>query len=178
MTKYVALLRGIGPGNPNMRNEKLRQVIEELGMKNVQSVISSGNIIFESAETDISQLEATLEAAWPRELGFRSTTIIRSQQQINNLLKSNPFAGHTDTLDSRFQVTFTKQPSRQHIQLPYRDNKWFEVLSYKNKAVFSTYNSTSQKASALMLWLEKNYGKEITSRTWQTVQRIAQRFDR
>lgn len=177
MTKYVALLRGIGPGNPNMRNEKLRQVIEQLGTKNVQSVISSGNIIFESAETDISQLEATIEAAWPRELGFHSTTIIRSQQQINDLLKSDPFAGRKDTLDSRFQVTFTKHPSRRPIQLPNRDSDWFEVLSYKNKAVFSTYNSTSQKAGALMLWLEKNYGKEITTRTWQTVQCIAQRFD-
>jgi len=176
MIKYVALLRGIGPGNPNMRNEKLRQVIEDLGMKNVRSVISSGNIIFESAKTDITQLEATIEAVWPRELGFRSTTIVRSQQQIDDLLKSHPFVGHTDTLDSRFQVTFTKHPSR-HVQSSYRDNNWFEVLSYKNKAVFSTYNSTSQKASALMLWLEKNYGKEITTRTWQTVQRIARRFD-
>ena len=48
MTKYIAFLRGIGPGNPNMRNEKLRGAFEELGFKNVQSVISSGNVIFDS----------------------------------------------------------------------------------------------------------------------------------
>lgn len=41
--KYVALLRGIAPTNPNMRNDKLREVFEKPGFKNVQTVISSGN---------------------------------------------------------------------------------------------------------------------------------------
>ena len=48
MAKYVALLRGITPSNPKLRNEKLRNVFESLGYKNVVSVISSGNIIFET----------------------------------------------------------------------------------------------------------------------------------
>lgn len=42
MTTYVALLRGIVPLNPNMRNEKLRGVFEKLGFTNVRTVISSG----------------------------------------------------------------------------------------------------------------------------------------
>lgn len=64
MTKYVAFLRGIAPMNPNMRNEKLRTVMEDLGFSNVKTVISSGNILFESDEQNISKLEATIEAAW------------------------------------------------------------------------------------------------------------------
>ena len=48
--RYVALLRGIGPANPNMRNEKLRGVLEELGLANVASVISSGNLLFDTED--------------------------------------------------------------------------------------------------------------------------------
>lgn len=176
MTTYVALLRGIGPGNPNMRNEKLCKVVKQLGMKNVRSVISSGNIIFESSLTDTAQLEAMIEEAWPRELGFHSTSIVRSSDDIKALLGSRTFAGYQDTADARLQITFTKQ-QLSHSKLPYVDpDGWFEVVAYKKGAVFSTYNSTSQKASRLMLWLEKNYGKEITTRTWKTVGRIAARF--
>ena len=37
--RYVALLRGIGPTNPNMRNEKLRGFFEVLVFEDVQTVI-------------------------------------------------------------------------------------------------------------------------------------------
>ena len=43
--RYVALLRGIGPSNPNMRNERLRELFQKLGFQNVQTVISSGNVL-------------------------------------------------------------------------------------------------------------------------------------
>src|SRR3990167_7756479 len=57
MTTYVALLRGIGPINPNMRPAKLKWGFEEMGFKNVRTVISSGNVVFESS----SKSEATLK---------------------------------------------------------------------------------------------------------------------
>jgi hypothetical protein len=31
---------------------------------------------------------------------------------------------------------------------------------------------TSAKTPDLMIWLEKKFGKEITTRTWKTVERI------
>lgn len=57
MTKYIALLRGISPSNPNMRNKKLRAVFESLGFSNVQTIISSGNVIFTSPSKNTVDLE-------------------------------------------------------------------------------------------------------------------------
>lgn len=65
MTKYVALLRGIAPTNLNMRNDKLRGVFEKLAFENVKTVISSGNVIFESPSRRAKKLEETIEAALP-----------------------------------------------------------------------------------------------------------------
>jgi uncharacterized protein (DUF1697 family) len=64
-----------------MRNDKLRGVFERLGFENVKTVISSGNVIFESPSRSIRKLEESIEKALPEELGFKSTTIIRSQGQ-------------------------------------------------------------------------------------------------
>lgn len=46
--RYVALLRGIGPANPNMKGERLKSAFEEIGFTNVHPVIASGNVIFDS----------------------------------------------------------------------------------------------------------------------------------
>jgi uncharacterized protein (DUF1697 family) len=61
-----------------MANPRLRAVCEDLGLENVATVISSGNVVFETGPNDVPGLERTLEAAWSGQLGFESTTIIRS----------------------------------------------------------------------------------------------------
>jgi uncharacterized protein (DUF1697 family) len=106
MTKYVALLRGIGPGSPNMRNDKLRAFFEDLGFTNVKTVISSGNVIFESPSRNVKALESTIEEALPAKLGFHSTTIIGSKKQLQELFDKNPFQGMEHSQKSSLNVTF------------------------------------------------------------------------
>lgn len=85
--RYVAFLRGIMPMNPNMRGEKLREVFESLGFTKVATVIASGNVIFDSPSKSVTALEKKIESALPEKLGFTSTTIIRSQEEIEKLMK-------------------------------------------------------------------------------------------
>ena len=173
MNKYVALLRGIGPGNPNMRNDKLREVFEKLGFVNVQTVISSGNVIFESASRSIKKLEETIESALPEQLGFTSTTIVRSKKQLQELVDYNPFEGMEHSQKSSLNVTFLKKKTKIDIKFPYRaDNRDYTLLGMYDGAICSIIDLTSSKTPDLMLWLEKKFGKEITTRTWKTVERI------
>src|SRR5687767_7497328 len=109
MIKYVALLRGIAPMNPNMRNDILRGVFEKLGFAHVQTVISSGNVLFKSDSQDTEKLEKRIEQAIPQELGFSSTTIIRSQEQLQKLVKKNPFDNMEHTPKTYLDVTFLQQ---------------------------------------------------------------------
>jgi hypothetical protein len=121
--KYAALLRGIGPSNPNMRNEKLREVFQNLGFQNVQTVISSGNVLFESPARGVKALEAAIEEAIQEQLGFASTTIIRSHQQLRRLVDNDPFGGIEDTPTSRLNVTFLKVKRRTDLRFPYPRRK-------------------------------------------------------
>ena len=88
--KYAALLRGIAPTNPNTRNEKLRGDFQKLGFENVQTVISSDNVLFGSPSRDVKALEATIEEAIQRQLGIASTTTIRSHNQTMASLRAQP----------------------------------------------------------------------------------------
>ena len=53
MTKYVALLRGINVGGHNkLKMAELRDAPQPLGLQNIRTYIQSGNILFESSESE------------------------------------------------------------------------------------------------------------------------------
>jgi uncharacterized protein (DUF1697 family) len=175
--RHVALLRGIGPLNPNMRNEKLRGVFEGLGFCNVQTVISSGNVVFDTDSGDVSALEARIEAAWPEQLGFRSTTIIRTREQIQDLVARNPFGDRADTPGTSLQVTFLKHEPDVNLELPFTaDAGDYTIVAFEDRVICSVVDLTGSRTPDLMRSLEKMLGREITTRTWKTVHRILRKL--
>jgi uncharacterized protein (DUF1697 family) len=173
MTSYVALLRGIMPANPNMHNHKLRQVFEDLGFKNVRTVISSGNVLFEADTADSQKLEAKIEAALPEKLGFNSTTIVRSRADLQKLVDRQPFGVAEHTKATNLNVTFLKTKTGSDLTFPHQPpGKSYTILSSDGSQVCSTIDISGSKTPDLMTWLEKQFGKTISTRTYQTVQRI------
>jgi uncharacterized protein (DUF1697 family) len=175
--RYVALLRGIAPLNPNMRNQKLRSVVESLGFHNVETVISSGNVVFDADSRDVSELEARIEEAWPEQLGFQSTTIIRTGDQMHDLVAKRPFGERANTPATSLQVTFLKQEPDVDLQVPYTpDTGGYTIVAIDDRVICSVVDLTGSRTPDLMRWLEKMLGKEITTRTWKTVHRIVQKL--
>ena len=168
--KYVALLRGIGPANPNMHQKKLVAVLEGLGFSNVKGVISSGNVVFESNSKDIKSLEDKIEKAWPKMLGFNSTTIIRNQSQLQALVEADPYKGVPHSRETYQLVTFFKNAP------PETPNEGYFSVDGVN-ALCSTVDTTDSKTPDFMNKLEKQFSKDITSRTWKTVERILQKME-
>jgi uncharacterized protein (DUF1697 family) len=181
MTKYAALLRGIGPTNPNMRSEKLRGVFESLGFENVQSVITSGNILFSSENNDVQQLEKMVEAALPKQLGFNSSCFILSQEDLEKLVEADPFTGltHQNAGETYLTVTFFKQPPKFEFTFPHQpEGKAFQFVTEVNGALCCVVDLTKGKTPDMMGWLERHYGKDLTTRTWATVNRLFDKMNR
>ena len=177
MTKYAAFLRGILPMNPNMRNEKLRSVATDLGFENVESVISSGNLIFEAPSSNTREMEDLFERAWPEKLGFESTTIIRSEADIQALIDSNPFGDRTHGPKTYLLTTFSKDPLEIPFEMPYTPpDRDYLVVGAALREIFTVTDTASQSTPDVMAWLEKQFGKEISSRTWLTVHKIRKRM--
>lgn len=176
MTKYVAMLRAAGPGNPNMHQHKLIEVVESAGFSNVRAVISSGNVVFESGSKDIKALEAKLEKLWVAKLGFTSTTIVRSQEQLQLLVAMNPFKDIQDEPGSRLNVTFLKVAPEDSGIFPHRGLRFYALGEY-NRTVCSVLDLSGGKTPGVFTWIDKEYGPANTSRTWKTVQRILQKME-
>ena len=176
MTTFVAFLRGIGPTNPNMRNEKLREAFEQLGYQHVRSVISSGNIIFDAPMASTAKLEETIEQQLQSVLQIPGRTIIRSQAELQALVQRQPFGNQQHSPKQYLTVTFLKDRNADIPLLLPKDNdaKRFGVRGADTRvsAVFCVTDTTANKTPNLMVWLEKQLGKDITTRTWKTIERV------
>ena len=78
-----------------VRMEVLRKIFEDLGFENVRTVLASGNVIFETDASDEKILEQEIENVLPGIIGFRSTVIIRSVEDIQHLASLHPFEGNS-----------------------------------------------------------------------------------
>jgi uncharacterized protein (DUF1697 family) len=160
-----------------MHQSKLCGVLEELGYTEVQGVISSGNVIFESPRTDVTAMEAEMEAAWPKKLGFTSTTLIRSQQQLEEVARNHPYEDMTHKPETYLLVTFFKRPTKVPFTLPYQpEGKPYKLLAATTNHLFTITDNTAAKTTDLMVWLEKQFTKDISSRTLLTVSRILKKM--
>jgi uncharacterized protein (DUF1697 family) len=154
--RYVALLRGIGPTNPNMRGEKLKAVFEGLGFKNVHTVIASGNVVFDSSSKNANALETKIEKELPKKLGFTRAAIVRSQAELEALVAKKPFKGVKDEKPNYLIVTFFKD---------------------RRPELCSVINMTTGTTPTFMIDIERKHGKAMTTRTWKTVHRILKKMD-
>lgn len=173
--RYAAFLRGIGPGNPNMHNSKICPVFESLGFTDVKGVLASGNIVFTAVKTNPTKLEKQIQQALTKHLGLSSKAIVRSQRSLQHIVHNNPFEGKQHSRESYLTVTFLKYPPEGSIPVPHQsENKAINVFAYDSdvRAVFSITNVTIEKGSGFMVWFEKQFSKNITTRTWLSVQRI------
>ena len=154
-----------------MHGSKLKAAAESAGFKNVQTLLASGNVIFESSITDQAKLEAMLEKTWPAELGFNSMTIIRSQNQLKALVKADPYEGAKHSNKKTYLlVTFFKSSPKTSLENYYKD--------LAVNAQCNTIDSSELGTTDFMAKLDKQFGKDqITSRTWLTVQRIIKKME-
>ena len=61
MTTFIGLLRAINLGSHNkVAMADLRQLLSELGLKNPQSLLQSGNLVFETTARSTASLEKEL----------------------------------------------------------------------------------------------------------------------
>lgn len=177
MAKYIAFLRGINSGkNPSIKMEVLKKAFEDVGFNNVKTVIASGNVIFESEPESKKELTKKIESKLPSRLGFNSSVILWSIADLEALVALQPFEERHLNGSNRPFVTFIKYPkplSKISWSFPYKmPEKGYTILGIFNGAVCSVIELSDSKTPDLMKVLEVEFGKDVTTRSWKTVERI------
>ena len=172
MKKFVALLRGINVGgHKKVPMKELKTLLEKEGFQSVKTLLASGNVIFESDEKKIGEVQSILEDHF----GFSIHTIVLPFEVIEKIVASDPFKGIEVTPKTRFYITFSQGKLESDLKTPYVfDDESFQILKLTDHEIFSVLNLEQMGSVDAMKILQQAFGKKITTRSYNTVLKIAQ----
>ncbi len=169
MARFVAFLRGVSPMNCKM--PELKRSMETAGFTDVRTILASGNVAFDTSARSPSTLERKAEAAMKQVLGRSFYTIVRSQAQLVDMLEADPFAKFKVPAKAKRVVTFLREPPATKIKLPYRF-EGVHILAIEDREIFTAYEP-HPRGPIFMTLLEKNFGRDVTTRTWDTIKKCS-----
>lgn len=175
---YVAFLRGINVGGHHkVPMADLKKELQKLELENIVTLLNSGNIIFDSSSESISNLEKKVSEHLEKSFGFSIPTIIRKSEMIYELLRNNPFKDVKLTKDIRLYVSFLRKNDNSKLKLPWKssDNSYM-IIGKSDKTILSVLDVSVSATPKAMQALEKCFGKDITTRNWNTIERIGKKL--
>ena len=172
MKTYAAFLLGINVGGRTVKMDRLKKTLESIGFRNVTTLLASGNVVFEASGADPTSLTNKIEKKLATEFGFDIGVIVRSMDDLKHLAKTEPFKAINATSEIRRHVTFLSQPPADK-SLYISASGDFKFLRVSDTEVISVLIVTPNSRTVdLMEILRKRFGKRITTRNWNTIEKI------
>ncbi len=110
MPKLVAFLRAINVGGHTVTMETLRRQFEAMGLKDVETFIASGNVIFAAPSGSVAALERKIEAHLHKSLGYEVRTFVRNESQVAAVAGYKAFSDAQIKSALALNVAFLAQP--------------------------------------------------------------------
>lgn len=175
MIRYVALLRGINVGGRNLiKMEDLSRLFTRCGLSNVTTYIQSGNVIFESMETNVTELAETIEKKLYKTLGQKVSVLLRTVSDLEKMVRRNPFKRVKPGDDVMLFVTFLAAEPNRKPKLPLiAASENLEAFQIKDRAVFIIARRRKNGWFGFPNnFIEKELGVSATTRNWTTVNKL------
>jgi uncharacterized protein (DUF1697 family) len=163
---YIALLRALNVGGRFVRMERLRELFASLGFERVRSYIQSGNVFFDSTESNRRALAGRIEAHLEASLGFACPVFLRTIPEIERALARDAFNGFEGTKAARPAILFVDRPLPENVALPLRSPKGdTEVLDATRGELFVIVRPFPDgRPGNPVAYVEKTFGLAATAR--------------
>ncbi len=174
VTTYIGLLRAVNVGAHNkVGMTDLRALLDLLGMRQSQTLLQSGNFVFQSASRSAAELERAIEGALARRLGVTTDVLIRTGKEWNALIAGNPFPKEAEEDPSHLLVVPLKEsPQRAHITALQESIKGREIARVRDRCAYIVYPDGIGRSRLTNVLIEKMLGTRGTGRNWNTVLKL------
>lgn len=173
--KYCAFLRGVNVKGTNMKMADVCQVFRDAGMKDIASILASGNIVF-SSDKSATDLKIILEKAMSEYFSYEAFLFVKSQEETEAFWNNLPFEKNENLHAYAF------------VGIPGVEN----VLMEEFQKAAQTENEKAEIVNDIFYWqvpkgntLESTFGKvlgkkslkdQMTSRNINTFEKILKKM--
>lgn len=177
MSRAFAFLRAVNVGGHTVTMARLRELFEELGLRNVETFIASGNVVFDGGAAKESTLQRKIEAHLHATLGYEVVTFLRSGPELAALVRGCPFDEAEVAAGQALNVAFLQAPltleEEARLQTLRSDVDAFRASGREVWWLCQVKQGESTFSNAV---LEKTVKIKATFRGFNTLQRLAAKY--
>lgn len=171
MISYIALLRGINVGgHKKIPMADLRELLANLGLKNVQTYIQSGNVVFKSTEKNAQKLEKVIYNAIRSHFGFEVPVLIKTTQDIQRIFKACPFS--EEEKKASYFMMLSDTPDQDLIKKASEKVYEGEVYKIINDCIYLYCDKGYGRAKFNMNFFERQLKTTGTARNYNTMLKL------
>lgn len=168
--RKVALLRGVNVAGKNkLKMADLRDALQEEGLADVATYIQSGNILFNSEESDAS-LEQTIAQCIAKRFGYEVPVLVRSDMFFQKIVDANPM-GDQDTASMHVTVLSTT-PSAELTKGPATEKLGQDTFTIVGDVVYVLCPNGYGKTRLTNAFFESKLQLQATTRNWKTINKL------
>ncbi|MDR7060661.1 MULTISPECIES: DUF1697 domain-containing protein [unclassified Sphingopyxis] len=178
MARYVALFGSINVGGNRLTMADLRSAFEAEGFSNVETVVASGNVLFDHDARPTRGLEEKLSIMVDERFDMTSAALVRDRDELAAAIADNPFAGtnedrivHTMFLDG--------QPAAEQFDALATDHRVRpnERLALGDRALYIDFGDGAADSKLHARLIERRLGHKGTARNMRSIARIIAKLD-
>jgi len=178
MPRYVAFLGSINVGGNRLTMAELRHALEREDFVNVETVVASGNVLFDHDERPTRGLEEKLEYVLRERFGMKSIAAVRSRDEVAEAIAGNPFGAdgnpklvHTVFLDRE------ADPAQFRVLVADHERRGRERLALGSRALYIDYVDGAAGSRLTGPFIERRLGCRGTARNLRSLARILAKLD-
>ena len=173
MPIVISMLRGVNVGGHNkIKMDALRALYKSLKFTGCQTFIQSGNVIFKTKERNLAKLTSQIQTAIERSFGFRPDVILRTSDELRDVIARNPFATRRGIEPGKLLVTFlASAPTTQARDNLLKLKTDGEELRIDGRELY-IYFPDGMGRSKIWPLIERTLKVSGTGRNWNSVTKM------
>jgi uncharacterized protein (DUF1697 family) len=173
MPRYVAFLGSINVGGNRLTMADLRAAFEKEGFSNVETVVASGNVLFDYAERPTRGLEEKLGRMLADTFGMDGAVCVRDREEVAAAVFDNPFAAQGDEKQVHTYL-LEHQPTNEQFETLIADHagRGAERLAPGSRALYIDFSGGIADSQLTGRFIAKRLGCRGTARNVRSLRRI------
>ena len=178
MPRYCALFGSINVGGNRLKMADLRYALEREDFENIETVVASGNVLFDYDERPTDGLEDLFSYMMAERFDIKSFVAVRSRDELEAAITGNPFAA--DGAENLVHTQFLgQQPSEAQFadMLAAFAGRGPERLALGDRALYIDFVDGAGNSKLTGPFLERRLGCPGTARNIRSLRRILEKMD-
>jgi len=172
MNKYIAFLRGVNVGGRIVKMADLKVCLEKAGLKNVVTLLQSGNVVFES-DKSADVLKKEIEEALTKTFNYPAKVQVLSLEMLGEIIKNYPFGTAGDSQHD--YVIFVENGLEKDMAAePFESSPGEKVQAGKGVVYWRVDKGSTLKSNFSKIMSKSKYKEFNTNRNLRTLQKITQ----